>query len=74
MVFGTPTKVLSEAGPAAEFMGANKVPDFQRFFQVRLPSPQRGAYLRCEGRQEVTDGNTHHPWLRDRPDDIISWL
>lgn len=43
MVFGTPTKVLSEAGPAVEFMGANKVPDFQRFFQVRLPSPQPGS-------------------------------
>lgn len=38
MVFGTPTKVLSEAGPAVEFMGANKVPDFQRFFQVTLIS------------------------------------
>lgn len=36
MVFGTPTKVLSEAGPALDFMGANKVPDFQRFFQVTL--------------------------------------
>lgn len=35
MVFGTPTKVVMEAGPAVEFLGANKVPDFQRFFQVR---------------------------------------
>lgn len=35
MVFGTPTKVVTEAGPAVDFLGANKVPDFQRFFQVR---------------------------------------
>lgn len=35
MVFATPTKVVSEAGPAVEYMGANRVPDFQRLFQVR---------------------------------------
>lgn len=36
MVFGTPTRVLSEAGPAVDFMGVNKVPDLQRIFQVPL--------------------------------------
>lgn len=39
MVFGTPTRVLSEAGPVVDFLGANKVPDFQRFFQV-MPTSQ----------------------------------
>lgn len=34
MVFATPTKVVSEAGAAAEYMGGNRVPDFQRLFQV----------------------------------------
>lgn len=34
MVFATPTKVVSEAGAAVEYMGANRVPDFQRLFQV----------------------------------------
>uniref|UniRef100_A0A3Q3WJM7 Cytochrome c oxidase subunit 7A2-like, mitochondrial n=1 Tax=Mola mola TaxID=94237 RepID=A0A3Q3WJM7_MOLML len=34
MVFATPTKVVSEAGAAAEYMGANRVPDFQRLFQT----------------------------------------
>ncbi|XP_003977226.2 cytochrome c oxidase subunit 7A2-like, mitochondrial [Takifugu rubripes] len=34
MVFGTPTRVLSEAGPAVDFMGVNKVPDLQRIFQT----------------------------------------
>lgn len=36
MVFGTPTRVLSEPGPAVDFMGVNKVPDLQRIFQVLL--------------------------------------
>lgn len=36
MVFATPTKVLSEGGPAVDFMGANKISDFQRLFQVTL--------------------------------------
>lgn len=34
MVFATPTKVVSEAGAAVEYMGANRVPDLQRLFQV----------------------------------------
>ncbi len=34
MVFATPTKVVSEAGATVEYMGANRVPDFQRLFQV----------------------------------------
>ncbi|XP_061562305.1 cytochrome c oxidase subunit 7A-related protein, mitochondrial [Phycodurus eques] len=33
MIFATPTKVVSEAGPVVEYMGTNKVPDFQRIFQ-----------------------------------------
>lgn len=36
MVFATPTKVVSEAGAGVEYMGANKVPDFQRLFQVMI--------------------------------------
>ncbi|XP_004085104.1 cytochrome c oxidase subunit 7A-related protein, mitochondrial [Oryzias latipes] len=34
MIFATPTKVVSEAGAVAEYMGTNKVPDLQRFFQT----------------------------------------
>ncbi|KAF7664833.1 hypothetical protein LDENG_00163580 [Lucifuga dentata] len=34
MIFATPTKVVSEAGATVEYMGANKVPDFQRLFQM----------------------------------------
>lgn len=34
MIFATPTKVVSEAGSTAEYLGANRVPDFQRLFQV----------------------------------------
>lgn len=34
MIFATPTKVVSEAGSTVEYMGANKVPDLQRLFQV----------------------------------------
>ncbi|XP_051928218.1 cytochrome c oxidase subunit 7A-related protein, mitochondrial isoform X1 [Hippocampus zosterae] len=34
MIFATPTKVVSEAGPVVEYLGANKVPDFQRIFQT----------------------------------------
>ncbi|XP_020501928.2 cytochrome c oxidase subunit 7A-related protein, mitochondrial [Labrus bergylta] len=33
MIFATPTKVVSEAGATVEYLGANKVPDFQRIFQ-----------------------------------------
>lgn len=35
MIFATPTKMATEAGPAVEYMGSNRVPDFQRIFQVR---------------------------------------
>ncbi|XP_059181385.1 cytochrome c oxidase subunit 7A-related protein, mitochondrial isoform X2 [Centropristis striata] len=34
MIFGTPTKVVSEAGSTVEYMGTNRVPDFQRLFQT----------------------------------------
>ncbi|CAI5658561.1 cytochrome c oxidase subunit 7A2-like, mitochondrial [Oreochromis niloticus] len=34
MIFATPTKVVSEAGATAEYMGANKVPDLQKVFQT----------------------------------------
>lgn len=34
MIFATPTKVVSEAGAMVEYMGANKVPDLQKIFQV----------------------------------------
>ncbi|XP_034563902.1 cytochrome c oxidase subunit 7A-related protein, mitochondrial [Notolabrus celidotus] len=34
MIFATPTKVVSEAGSAVEYLGANKVPDLQRIFQT----------------------------------------
>ncbi|XP_054622763.1 cytochrome c oxidase subunit 7A-related protein, mitochondrial [Dunckerocampus dactyliophorus] len=34
MIFATPTKVVSETGAMAEYMGSNKVPDFQRIFQT----------------------------------------
>ncbi|XP_036394669.1 cytochrome c oxidase subunit 7A-related protein, mitochondrial-like [Megalops cyprinoides] len=34
MVFATPTKVVSESGSVVEYMGVNKVPDLQKFFQT----------------------------------------
>lgn len=34
MIFASPTKLLSESGSAAEYMGSNKVPELQKFFQV----------------------------------------
>ncbi|KAM9837512.1 cytochrome c oxidase subunit 7A2-like, mitochondrial [Aulostomus maculatus] len=34
MVFATPTKVVSEARTTAEYLGANRVPDLQRFYQT----------------------------------------
>ncbi|XP_029383780.1 cytochrome c oxidase subunit 7A2-like, mitochondrial [Echeneis naucrates] len=34
MIFGTPTKVVSEASPTVEYMGANRVQEFQRIFQA----------------------------------------
>uniref|UniRef100_A0A3B4UQN1 Cytochrome c oxidase subunit 7A2-like, mitochondrial n=1 Tax=Seriola dumerili TaxID=41447 RepID=A0A3B4UQN1_SERDU len=36
MIFATPTKVVSEAGATVEYMGANKVQEFQRIFQAYL--------------------------------------
>uniref|UniRef100_A0A3B3SBP5 Cytochrome c oxidase subunit 7A2 like n=1 Tax=Paramormyrops kingsleyae TaxID=1676925 RepID=A0A3B3SBP5_9TELE len=33
MVFATPTKVTSEVGRGAEYLGANRVPDLQKIFQ-----------------------------------------
>ncbi|KAM9832020.1 cytochrome c oxidase subunit 7A2-like, mitochondrial [Neosynchiropus ocellatus] len=34
MIFATPTKIVSEAGHGAEYMGKNRVPDLQRLFQT----------------------------------------
>ncbi|XP_035256190.1 cytochrome c oxidase subunit 7A-related protein, mitochondrial-like [Anguilla anguilla] len=34
MVFATPTKLVSESGSMVEYLGANKVPDLQRLFQL----------------------------------------
>lgn len=34
MIFASPTKLASEAGTVVEYMGANRVPDLQRIFQV----------------------------------------
>ncbi|XP_075889601.1 cytochrome c oxidase subunit 7A2-like, mitochondrial [Nelusetta ayraudi] len=34
MVFASPTKMVSEAGPTVEYLGPNKVPDLQKLFQV----------------------------------------
>ncbi|XP_070981057.1 cytochrome c oxidase subunit 7A2-like, mitochondrial [Oncorhynchus clarkii lewisi] len=33
MIFATPTKYVSEAGNMVEYLGHNKVPDLQKFFQ-----------------------------------------
>ncbi|KAM4591785.1 cytochrome c oxidase subunit 7A2-like, mitochondrial [Odontesthes bonariensis] len=34
VIFATPTKVVSEAGSQVEYLGANKVPAMQKFFQI----------------------------------------
>ncbi|XP_014325195.1 cytochrome c oxidase subunit 7A-related protein, mitochondrial [Xiphophorus maculatus] len=34
MIFATPTKLVSEAGSTVEYLGTNKVPDLQKFFQT----------------------------------------
>ncbi|XP_041818690.1 cytochrome c oxidase subunit 7A-related protein, mitochondrial [Chelmon rostratus] len=34
MTFASPTKLVSEAGPAVEYMGANRVPELQKYFQT----------------------------------------
>lgn len=34
MIFATPTKLVSEVTGTVEYMGTNKVPDFQKLFQV----------------------------------------
>ncbi|CAL8303274.1 unnamed protein product [Lota lota] len=39
MVFATPTKLVSGAGTALEYMGANQVPDLQRLFQIADGTP-----------------------------------
>ncbi|XP_060103460.1 cytochrome c oxidase subunit 7A-related protein, mitochondrial isoform X2 [Heteronotia binoei] len=33
LVFATPTKLASDASPAVEYMGKNKVPELQKLFQ-----------------------------------------
>ncbi|XP_053568299.1 cytochrome c oxidase subunit 7A-related protein, mitochondrial [Bombina bombina] len=32
-IFATPTKIASESAAASEYLGHNKVPDFQKLFQ-----------------------------------------
>lgn len=34
MIFGTPTKLVSESSATVEYMGKNRVPDLQRIFQA----------------------------------------
>ncbi|XP_075999776.1 cytochrome c oxidase subunit 7A2-like, mitochondrial [Genypterus blacodes] len=34
MIFGSPTKVVSDAGHTVEYLGANRVPHFQKLFQT----------------------------------------
>lgn len=34
LIFATPTKVVSEGGSVVEYMGTNRVPDFQRLYQT----------------------------------------
>uniref|UniRef100_H3A2N9 Cytochrome c oxidase subunit 7A2 like n=1 Tax=Latimeria chalumnae TaxID=7897 RepID=H3A2N9_LATCH len=36
MIFGTPTKAVSESSEAIQYLGANRVPDLQRHFQVQI--------------------------------------
>nr|XP_033795795.1 cytochrome c oxidase subunit 7A-related protein, mitochondrial [Geotrypetes seraphini] len=33
MIFGTPTKLASESAAPSEYLGQNRVPDLQKFFQ-----------------------------------------
>ncbi|XP_062851078.1 cytochrome c oxidase subunit 7A-related protein, mitochondrial-like [Trichomycterus rosablanca] len=33
MIFASPTKLLSESGSTAEYLGSNKVPELQKIFQ-----------------------------------------
>ncbi|GAA6213678.1 cytochrome c oxidase subunit 7A-related protein, mitochondrial [Lates japonicus] len=35
MIFATPTKVVSEAGPMVEYLGPNRVQEFQKIFQAQ---------------------------------------
>lgn len=37
MIFAAPTKVLSDKATTVEYMGINKVPEWQKLFQVKLP-------------------------------------
>ncbi|CAB1441496.1 unnamed protein product [Pleuronectes platessa] len=39
MIFATPTKVVSEAGSTVEYLGANKVHEYQRLFQSQEGVP-----------------------------------
>lgn len=34
LIFASPTKLVSEAGSQAEYLGTNRVPDLQKAFQV----------------------------------------
>ncbi|XP_029312829.1 cytochrome c oxidase subunit 7A2-like, mitochondrial [Cottoperca gobio] len=34
MIFGTPTKLVSEGGSMVEYIGANRVPDLQKIYQI----------------------------------------
>lgn len=38
ITFASPTKLVSEGGSQVEYMGANRVPDFQKVFQVTVMS------------------------------------
>ncbi|KAM9726721.1 LOW QUALITY PROTEIN: cytochrome c oxidase subunit 7A2-like, mitochondrial [Menidia menidia] len=47
VIFATPTKVVSEAGGQAEFLGANRVPALQKLFQAAdgLPVHLKGGLV-----------------------------
>lgn len=36
MTFAVPTKLVSEAGTVVEYLGVNKVQEWQKIFQVQL--------------------------------------
>ncbi|CAL1599811.1 unnamed protein product [Knipowitschia caucasica] len=46
IIFTSPTKVVSESGTVAEYLGSNKVPDLQRIFQKSDGTPVhlKGGY------------------------------
>ncbi|XP_051946532.1 cytochrome c oxidase subunit 7A-related protein, mitochondrial-like [Xyrauchen texanus] len=39
MIFASPTKVVSEAGPTVNYLGINKVPELQKIFQKADGAP-----------------------------------